>query len=195
MKKNYLLTLIVVTLLSLQNTNAQDGYFGEIRMFAGNYAPVGWAFCDGQLMSIAQNNALFAILGTNYGGDGKTTFALPDLRGRVPVHAGSSAGPGLSYIPLGERAGTPTTSILVSNLPAHSHNIYATTTAATSNHPTSAILADTSTLDNEYAPYSTANVIMAPTAFTGNNLPINNMQPYIGINYIICISGFWPTRP
>lgn len=195
MKKNYLLTLIVVTLLSLQNTNAQDGYFGEIRMFAGNYAPVGWAFCDGQLMSIAQNNALFAILGTNYGGDGKTTFALPDLRGRVPVHAGSSAGPGLSYITLGERAGTQTTSILVSNLPAHSHNIYATTTAATSNHPTSAILADTSTLDNEYAPYSTANVIMAPTAFTGSNLPINNMQPYIGINYIICISGFWPTHP
>lgn len=189
----------MVTLFSVQNTNAQDAFLGEIRMFAGNYAPQGWAFCNGQLLNIYQTNSynqlLFSLLGTHYGGDGKTTFALPDLRGRVPVHSGGSAGPGQSYIALGQYDGTATTSISVSNMPAHSHNIYATTTAATSNHPTNAILADTSTLDNEYAAYSTANVMMTPTATIGNNVPINNMQPYLGINYIICISGYYPTYP
>ncbi len=185
----------MVTLFSVHNTNAQDGYIGEIRLFAGNYAPVNWAFCDGALINISQNNALFAILGITYGGNGQTTFALPDLRGRVPVHIGASTGPGLSYKVLGEYGGTESTTLTVSNLPAHTHNIYATTTTATSNNPTNAILADTSVLDNEYAAYSTKNAYMYPTAPIGSNMPINNMQPYLGLNYIICTYGLWPSRP
>jgi microcystin-dependent protein len=112
--------LVLLLCLSFSNTaNAQEPFIGEIKMFGGNFAPRGFAFCDGQLLSISQNTALFAILGTTYGGDGRTTFGLPDLRGRVPVHAGT--GPGLSSYRIGQKGGTETTTITVANLPAHSH--------------------------------------------------------------------------
>lgn len=196
MKKNYVLVLIMATLFSAQNTNAQSAYMGEIRMFAGNFAPVGWAMCDGQLLNIAQNNALFSLLGVNYGGNGTTTFALPDLRGRVPVHSGAGvAGQGLSYIPLAYRAGTTTVSILTSNLPAHVHYNLGTTTVATTNNPSGAIMADTSVLDSEYGASSTYNVLMAPTTSVGSNIPISIMPPYIGINFIICTDGLYPMHP
>lgn len=195
MKKKYLFLLLVAMLFSAQNTNAQDAYIGEIRMFAGNFPPKNWAFCDGQLLNVYSNTALFSLLGTNYGGDGQTNFGLPDLRGRVPVHSESGAGPGMPYIALGEIWGSETTSISTSNLPAHNHVIYGTTTAATSNHSTGAVLADSSTLDKEYAASTTANVIMAPTGVTGNNIPISIMQPYTVVNFIICTSGYFPSRP
>ncbi|NOT56941.1 MAG: phage tail protein, partial [Deltaproteobacteria bacterium] len=108
-----------------------DPFIGEIIMFGGNFAPRGWAFCNGQLLSIAQNTALFSILGTTYGGDGRTTFALPDLRGRVPVHAGNSQGPGLPPVQLGEMAGSPSVTLTVSQMPMHNHLVVASQTATT----------------------------------------------------------------
>lgn len=195
MKKNYSLLFIVLSLFIVQKSRAQEAYLGEIRMFAGNFAPRGWAFCDGQLLNVSSNMALFSLLGTTYGGNGSTTFGLPDFRGRVPVHAGSGAGPGLSPVSIGTKSGSPTITLNSSNLPAHNHTIYGTTTTATSNHPTGAIMADTSTLDNEYAASTTANVTMYPTGVTGSNSPISIMQPYTGINFIICTDGLYPTRP
>lgn len=165
---------------------------GEIRMWAGNYAPAGWVLCEGQTLNIAQYTTLFSLLGTNYGGNGTTTFNLPDLRGRVPVNMGT--GPGLYTIVVGDKSGTNNETLLVPNLPAHNHQIYGTTTVATTNKPTGAILADNSTLDLEYAVASAANTTMAPTATTGNNYPINNMQPYLGVTFIICLNGLYPGR-
>jgi len=194
MKKNYLLSLLTFTLFSIQHVEAQDAYIGEIRMFAGNFAPTGWQFCNGQLLSIAQNTTLFSLLGTTYGGNGTQTFGLPDLRGRVPVHAGFSQGPGLTPVDLGQVGGTENTSILISNLPAHTHSISANTSAGTTSIPTNAINADSSTLDKEYTT-NAANTTMSPTGSTGGSLPINNMQPYLGINFIIATQGIYPTRP
>ena len=179
------------TLFSIQHVEAQNAYLGEIRMFAGNFAPTGWQFCNGQLLSIAQNTALFSLLGTTYGGNGITTFGLPDLRGRVPVHFG--LGPGLTDVALGQVRGTENTSILVSNLPAHTHSISANTSAGTTSVPTNAINADTSTLDKEYTT-NAANTTMSPTGSTGDSQPINNMQPYLGINFIIATQGIFPSR-
>src|SRR6476620_8139642 len=100
-----------------------EGYIAESRLFAGNFAPRGWAFCQGQLLSISQNTALFSILGTTYGGNGQTTFGLPDLRGRVPIHSGGSQGPGLSPYDLGEMGGTETNTLTINQMPAHNHTV------------------------------------------------------------------------
>ena len=172
-----------------------EGTIGEIRMFAGNFAPRNWAFCAGQLLSISQNTALFSILGTTYGGNGQTTFALPDLRGRVPV--GTGTGPGLPSVNLGEVSGTPTVTLLVSNLPAHNHPLNAVTEAGSSATPTGNLLANTGALDKEYAPAAgNTATAMGATAIgnTGSSTPINNMQPYLGMNYIICLFGIFPSR-
>ena len=177
---------VVVFLFTTQQVRAQEPYLAEIKMFAGNFAPTGWEFCNGQIISIAQNTALFSLLGTTYGGNGTTTFALPDLRNRVPV--GFNGG-----FDLGQTGGESTTTLTVSNLPAHSHTIAASTDTGTTNVPTAAVLANTSTLDKEYA--ATANTAMSPTGISGNGLPINNMQPYIRINFIIATQGIFPPRP
>jgi microcystin-dependent protein len=176
-----------------------EGTIGEIRLFAGNFAPKHWAFCQGQLLSIAQNTALFSILGTTYGGNGQTTFALPDLRGRVPVGAGT--GPGLSPIALGEMAGTPTVTLLTSNLPAHTHTLMASNQPGATPEPAgnvAAVLTDSSGTgappNNGYL--STFNTSMNPQAISpaGGSMPINIMQPYLGLNYIICMYGLFPAR-
>lgn len=178
--------------------HAQDGFFGEIRMFAGNFAPRGWAFCDGSLLSIAQNQALFSLLGTTYGGDGRTTFALPDLRGRVPVSPGQ--GPGLSNYPLGQQGGTETTTLTTANLPAHNHGFNVLNAAATQASAAGAALAlplTANLLPVLYAygaaPPTTATH-PATIGYTGSNLPINNVQPYLSINFIICVAGTFPSR-
>lgn len=168
-----------------------DPFIGEIRLFAGNFAPRDWAFCDGQLMSIAQNTALFSLLGTTYGGNGQTTFALPDLRGRVPVH--QFQGPGLSNRDLGEVSGSETVTLLSTQMPAHSHAFRASTTAATGSTPVGALLGATTV--NSYD-NSAAGVAMAAGAVgnTGGSQPHDNMAPTLALNYIIALFGIFPSR-
>lgn len=170
-----------------------EAYIGQIILFAGNFAPKHWAFCNGQIMSIAQNTALFSLLGTTYGGDGRTTFALPDLRGRAPVHEGT--GPGLSSISLGEVYGTENITITAANLPTGGNqlNIQATTAPATTNNPTGAILA---LGDEEIYSSNPADSTMSPAASTNNggSVPIPVGGPRLAINYIICLYGIFPSR-
>ncbi|PCI08940.1 MAG: phage tail protein [Flavobacteriaceae bacterium] len=162
-------------------------------MFAGNFAPRGWAMCNGQLLQISQNSALFSILGTTYGGDGRTTFALPDLRGRVAVHAGS--GTGLIRKQLGQSAGEETVNITIKNLPSHSHTVKAVAEVGDEGLPNGNLLASNSSANKSYSTLS-ANATMNKEMVenTGGNLPVNNMQPYLTVNYIICIEGIYPSR-
>ncbi|MEZ6135456.1 MAG: tail fiber protein [Pirellulaceae bacterium] len=168
-----------------------EPFIGQIIMFGGNFAPRGWAFCDGQLLPIAQNTALFSILGTTYGGDGRTTFGLPDLRGRVPLHAGS--GPGLSPRPLGFRGGSESVVLQVANLPAHSHSLKASTNEATTQVPTGQVLADARL--NAYGAGPAAAVMEdSSIGSTGGNQPIGIAPPQLAINFIIALQGIFPSR-
>jgi len=165
-------------------------------MFAGNFAPRGWAFCAGQIMSIAQNTALFSLLGTTYGGNGQTTFALPDLRSRGPV--GQGQGPGLSNIQLGEMAGTENVTLLTSNMPAHNHAINCDNTGSSAPAPSGLIpgfAGDRSTSLNVYSS-NPANAQMNPqtVGLTGSNIPVGIRDPYLGINFIIALEGIFPSR-
>jgi microcystin-dependent protein len=174
-------------------------FIGSIVLFAGNFAPRGWAFCAGQLLPIAQNTALFSILGTTYGGNGQTTFALPDLRGRVPL--GTGQGPGLATYQLGEVIGVENVTLNTNQLPAHNHAVQVSSTAANS-----------ATANNNYLAVANANVggdpvtvntyngtpnaMLGPNSIsaTGNNLPHENIQPSLGMNYIIALEGIFPSR-
>jgi microcystin-dependent protein len=169
-----------------------EGYIAQIIMFAGTFAPRNWAFCQGQIMSIAQNTALFSILGTTYGGNGQTTFALPDLRGRVPV--GTGQGPGLSNYVLGEVIGSESVTLSVQNLPAHNHPILANGGEGGNALPSGAYMGK-SPNDNLYAP-TTDNTTMGPQmcGLTGNNQPVSIIQPVLGMNYVICLYGIFPSR-
>ena len=178
-----------------------EGTIGEIRMFAGNFAPKSWAFCQGQLLPIAQNTALFSILGTTYGGDGRTTFALPDFRSRVAV--GTGTGPGLSSYDLGEQGGSETNTLLQTNLPPHTHSLNVNNTNATVAAPTTgSTIAVTGIQESRsFTPALsfnsvTPNIPLNPLSVgaTGSNMPVNNIQPYLGINYIICLYGMFPPR-
>ncbi|MCO6457619.1 MAG: phage tail protein [Pirellulaceae bacterium] len=167
-----------------------DPYVGEIRLFAGNYAPRGWAFCDGQLLAIASNDALFSLLGTTYGGDGRTTFALPDLRGRVPLHQG--AGPGRSPRTLGAKGGQESVALNAAQMPAHSHPLLGTADADNTS-PQDRTLAEAG--EDIYA-RGDANTPLSPQAIlnTGGSQPHANMQPFLGIYYIIALEGVYPSR-
>lgn len=180
-----------------------DGYLATIIMFAGNFAPRGWAFCQAQLLSIAQNTALFSLLGTTYGGNGQTTFGLPDLRGRVPVGAGQ--GPGLPSVTLGEMAGENTHTLINPDMPAHVHpaQLSATSAAATSSNPSGNSLAAANGTDSQggdctiniYGPAGTQVALNGPViGVAGGSQPHNNMQPYLGMNYVICMEGIFPSR-
>ena len=173
-------------------------FIGAITIFAGNFAPVNWAFCQGQLMDISQNTALFSLIGTTYGGDGVTTFALPDLRGRIPVHQGQ--GPGLSPYTIGETVGSSSVVLTQNQIPAHSHQLYVSTAAATTNNPSGNVLAkpvqpgSTATV-SAFAPAG-ALVTMTPNAIapsTGGQ-PHENMPPYIALNFIIALFGIYPSQ-
>lgn len=173
-----------------------DPFLGQIVMFAGTFAPRGWAFCEGQLLSIASNTALFSILGTTYGGDGRTTFALPDLRGRVPMHPGN--GPGLGSKRLGERGGTQDTTLMTQNLPPHNHAIVASGNDADSKSPTNAFF-PTVPRAGANEPYASAvgtPTTMNPSAVgnTGSGLSFSNLPPYNCLNYIIALQGVFPSR-
>ena len=169
-----------------------DQYLAQIVMFGGNFAPRSWHYCDGSLLSIAQNTALFALLGTTYGGDGQATYALPDLRGRIPV--GTGQGPALPSVQLGERAGTETFTLTNNTMPAHNHTLYAYKEAADQKTPAKNLLADTGT-DKDYTP-SAPNVVLNSNAITpvGAAKPVSNVQAYLAINYIIAVEGMFPSR-
>jgi microcystin-dependent protein len=164
-----------------------EPFLGEIRMWTGNFAPRGWAFCHGQIMSIAQDTALFSLLGTTYGGNGQTTFALPDLRGRVPVHQG----PGFA---LGQVGGSESVTLNVSQVPGHSHAPQAQTARGAASSPAGAFWA-TSELDefSNAAPGPQLNP--GAVSQTGGNGPHNNMMPFLTLNFIIAIEGIYPSRP
>lgn len=186
---------IIVLMASSHQLFAQDGFIGEIRMFAGNFPPKYWHYCDGTILPIAQNTALFSILGTTYGGNGQSTFALPDLRGRVPIHAAQGAG--LRNYMLGETGGTESNTLNISQLPAHTHTITVTQQVSnadgTSDDPTGRYPALSK---NAYSTTSNATGA-APTATafaTGSSQPVNNVQPFLGVNYIICLYGIYPSR-
>lgn len=173
-------------------------YIGEIRMFAGNFAPRGFALCNGQLLAISQNTALFSILGTTYGGNGTTTFALPNLQGRFPMHAGN--GQGLSPRVLGEVGGEESVTLLTTQIPAHTHML-AASTAAVPDAPSPENNFNGITTDpnsgSSYNTYNTTkNAAMNPAAIsiTGGSLPHDNMPPFQCINYIIALTGIFPSR-
>ena len=170
---------------------AAEPFIGEISMFAGNFAPRGWAFCEGQLLPISQNSALFSLLGTTYGGDGRTTFALPDLRGRVPMHPGT--GPGLSNYRLGQKGGAETTTLTVAQLPSHSHPIQANEKSPTINDPKNAVMANLGPIPGIYA-RDAGTITMKPTGNTGGNQSVDIRQPYCTVNYIIALQGVYPSR-
>lgn len=169
-----------------------EPYLGMIIMFAGNFPIRGWAYCQGQLLPIAQNQALFAILGTTFGGNGTTTFALPDLRSRVPVGIGT--GPGLDAIVLGQVGGNQTSTLTVANLPAHQHPLTGSSLAGNASLPTGAVPANSGALDKEYSTVLTSPVAMAPTGFAGGNTPLPVRDPYLGMSYQIALQGIFPTR-
>lgn len=168
-------------------------YVGEIRMFGGNFPPAGWAFCNGQTMAISENDILFNLIGTTYGGDGQETFNLPDLQGRLPVHAGQ--GPGISQTyQLGEKAGTEEVTLTVNQLPVHSHPLLGSTGNGSQKSPSNNVLAS-STLIKPYA-QETADASMAGTAISpiGGSQPHSNFQPYLCISFIISLFGVYPQQ-
>lgn len=173
-----------------------EPFVGEISMFCGNFAPTGWALCNGQLLPINQNQALFSILGTTYGGDGKTTFGLPDLRGRVPMHAGN--GPGLSPRNLGESSGTETVALTVQQIPLHTHPLMGSGQPGATDNPEGALPAavvdSSGTGISAYS--SQPNTAMSPQAIgpSGGGQPHTNLQPYQCINFIIALDGVYPSR-
>ncbi len=169
-----------------------DPFVAEIRIFPFNFAPKGWAWCDGQLLPLSQNTALFSLLGTTYGGNGKSNFALPDLQGRAPMHPGQ--GPGLSLHDLGETGGSETVTLLESEIPAHSHAVSASLLPADSPNPTGAYMAVPAN-DNIYSA-AAALVSMAPEALppAGGDQPHNNLQPYLTFYFNIALQGVFPPR-
>ena len=167
-------------------------FLGSICMFGFNFPPRGWALCNGQLLPISQNTALFALLGTTYGGNGQTTFALPDLRGRVPIHFGQ--GPGLSNYDLGQVGGSENVTLTPSTMPAHTHSIACSSDDATTADPTNAFpSAFTSKI---YAASATPGKFMnaAIASQIGGNQPHNNQQPYLVVNFCIALQGLFPSR-
>jgi microcystin-dependent protein len=170
-----------------------DPFVAEVRIFPFNFAPKGWAWCDGQLLPLSQNTALFSLLGTTYGGDGKSTFALPDLQGRAPMHPGQ--GPGLSLHDLGEEGGSRTVTLLESEIPAHSHFAMATVEDGTQGTLTSGITLATSPGGAIYQTTTNANLVdLNPTAIapTGGDQPHNNMMPYLTFYFCIALQGVFP---
>lgn len=171
-----------------------DPFVAEIRIFAGNFAPKGWAFCDGQLLPLSQNTALFSLLGTTYGGNGKSNFALPDLTGRAPMHPGQ--GPGLSLRSLGESTGTATVTLLQTEVPSHTHSVRAATIRSDSTNPEGKVMARADGT-RAYADLASGTTILSPQAHApaGGDTPHNNMQPYLTLHFIIALQGVFPPRP
>lgn len=170
-----------------------EPFVGEIRLFAGNFAPQNWAFCDGQLLAVSSNDALFSLLGTMYGGDGRTTFGLPDLRGRVPIHAGQ--GPGLTPRSVGQAGGSEQVTLSPANLPSHTHPPHGADDTSVTTDPAGRVLGHPTT--NTYrAPYGGPATGMAAASVgpTGGSQPHDNVAPSLVLNFIICLYGIYPSR-
>ena len=178
-----------------------DPFVAEIRIFAGNFAPTGWAQCNGQLLPISQNTALFSLLGTNYGGDGKSTFGLPDLQGSVAM--GWGAGPGLTERFIGEQGGSQTVTLLLSEIPLHNHAPQVSLNDATTNSAANAVIAKSKWDDGQgqtgaVSTFSgqAVDTVLQPLALAvvGSSLPHNNMMPYLTLNFCIAMQGIFPPR-
>jgi len=171
-----------------------DAFVAEIRVFPFNFAPKGWAFCDGQLLPISQNTALFSLLGTFYGGDGKSTFALPDMQDNAPMFWGQGAG--LSLHDLGEQSGSETVTLIESEIPSHSHLLQGTAGLGSQNSPSDKLLARPFGGGSPYVAAGGATVQLAQQAIapTGSSLPHNNMMPYLTVNFCIALQGIFPAR-
>jgi microcystin-dependent protein len=171
-----------------------DPFVAEIRIFPFNFAPKGWAFCDGQILPLSQNTALFSLLGTTYGGDGKSNFALPNMQGNAPMHPGQ--GPGLSLHDLGETGGSDTVSLLESEIPSHSHALMASPTAGLVKLPGPTVALARSRNGNAYQDTqgNLVNLNDNTIAPAGGDQPHNNMQPYLTLNFCIALQGVYPPR-
>lgn len=170
-----------------------DPYLGEIKTFAGNFAPAGWALCQGQLLSIAENDALFSLIGTTYGGDGVSTFALPSLASRIPLHQGT--GPGLSPKVTGELGGSETVTLTTGQLAAHNHTAVCSNTTGNSASPINSYWStDPGSNTGAYSTASSSTMAATAIGNTGGGQPHNNVQPYLVINYIIALEGIYPSR-
>ncbi len=165
-----------------------EPFLGEIKLVPYNFAPLGWAFCQGQLLPISQNDALFALLGTIYGGDGQSNFQLPDLRGRVPIHQSQS-------MPIGLVTGTETVTLTTSQIPQHTHLMHASANDGTLNDPTGHFIAKVSkTLGNTYIEQPNSTMNPASVGLAGGNQPHENRQPYLCLNYIVALEGIFPSQ-
>lgn len=161
-------------------------YVGEIRMFAGNFAPAGWMFCEGQLLPISENETLFQLIGTTYGGDGQSTFALPDLRGRLPIHQGNG------FI-LAETGGVEEITLTVSQIPAHSHPLLASTSVSNQSSPANSVVAQSTSADLYIEDTPTANMAANSIGAVGGSQPHTNFQPYLCVDFIISLYGIFPS--
>lgn len=181
-----------------------DAFTGEIRMFSGRYVPEGWLPCDGSLQSVSTYNALFSLIGTTYGGDGVTTFGLPDFRGRIPVHIGQGAG--LSAYALGAKSGQETVTLTEAQMPSHSHTMCATSEAATTDTPSNTVLLAATTAPTSFYVGPTGTGVLTERdmdgsalsyvgASAGSVLAHNNMMPTMALTFIICPNGLYPQRP
>jgi microcystin-dependent protein len=174
-----------------------EPFLGEIRMFGGNFAPRGWALCDGQVLAISQNAALFSILGTTYGGNGQTTFALPDMRGRRPVHQGQ--GPGLSPYVIGQASGAESVTLTQAQLPQHNHVVNALGAGGNQANPTTAsypsgALSGNTKIDIYTTTNPTVTLNPGTIGMTGGNQPVPSLNPYLCVTFIIALQGIFPSR-
>lgn len=162
-------------------------FIGEIRMFGGNFAPAGWAFCDGSLIPISENDALFTLIGTTYGGDGQSTFALPDLRSRVPIHQG----PGFA---LGQSGGAETVTLTTNQIPSHTHTPQANSAAGTASSPSNAVWANSSLGQFDNANPADSSMAASAMGPTGGSQPHDNMVPFLAVNFILSLFGIFPSQ-
>lgn len=172
-----------------------DPFIGEIKIFAGNYAPLGWNFCDGTLLPISNNDALFNLIGTTYGGDGQTTFGVPDMRGRVPIHQGTGTNGAGSYT-IGQAGGAESVTLTVAQIPSHTHQLSASADKGTATDPTNNVIAQTMETCKVFAPTTSDTTYNAAhiAAGGGTSMPHENRQPYVAINYIIALQGIYPPQ-
>ena len=170
-----------------------EPFIAEIRIFAGNFAPRGWAFCNGQLLPISQNTALFSLLGTTYGGDGRSTTALPNLQGRAPMHPGR--GPGLSTRQLGQAGGVETVTLTEAQIPQHTHTVQAVAFPGNSTDPAGGAIAQASNSSNLFGPAPDTPMSGSAMGLAGGSQPHNNLQPFLALNFIIALQGLFPSRP
>ena len=166
-------------------------YVGEIRMFGGNFAPAGWMFCEGQLLPISENETLFNLIGTTYGGDGQSTFALPDLRGRLPIHQGTNPGTGTNF-QLAETGGTEEVTLTVNQIPVHSHAVLASLNGGNATQPSGNVTAQNASVSIYRAQPPVANMNAQAVSPTGGSQPHTNFQPYLCIDFIISLFGVFP---